>query len=112
MFMNGTRQAGEILGSFSHNFLCNWGLSPSRYDAHLYFFRDQMGFILVAVVVDDLTFSSNRRRLISSFKEKLSARFDVKYFGELLPYWLDNFTWPRIHQSRSNFARETSFGIL
>ena len=40
-----------------------------------------MEYITLAVVVDDLAFSSNSTRLMDMLKERLSANFKVKLFG-------------------------------
>lgn len=40
-------------------------------------------FIVVVIVVHDLTFGSNDHVLLEEFKTKLSGTLDVKLFGEI-----------------------------
>lgn len=42
-----------------------------------------LDFVILAIFVDDLEFTSNSTRLMNYLKLDMSAAFDVKLFGEL-----------------------------
>ena len=79
----GARQSGRIWGNVLHEKLTKWGFQPSTVDPRLYFFRQQTGYILLCVVVDDIAFASNNTRLLTQFKEQMQASFQVKLYGRL-----------------------------
>lgn len=81
--MYGTKQTGKIWGSLLEKCLHSWKSQTSSFDARLYFFRQNEAFIIVAIVVDDISFASNSHSLMTWFKEKLSAQFDIRLFGSL-----------------------------
>ena len=78
-----TKQAGKIWGLLLETCLHSWQFQTSSYDARLYFFQRGKAFIIVAIVVYDISFASSSHSLLTWFKEKLSAQFDVKLFGSL-----------------------------
>ena len=49
----------------------------------MYFQRFNNSFITLCVVVDDIAFASNDTNLITHFKAKMKASFEVKLYGEL-----------------------------
>ena len=77
----GKKQAENIWDSVVHGDLIQWGFKVSHFDNRLYFLRVGEQFILL--VVDDMAFAINRRHLLEQLKTKLSATFDVKFFGSL-----------------------------
>lgn len=81
--MYGIRQAGRIWGSLLVEKLDLWGFKHSTTDERLLFLSVGSSFVLLVIVVDDLAFSSNSPELLADFKDRLSATFDVKFFGEL-----------------------------
>ena len=78
-----TKQAGEIWGSLLDKQLKEWGFKNSEYDNRIYFYVTGSKFIMFAIVVYDLAFSSNSPSLLRGFKSKLDATFDVRIFGKL-----------------------------
>ena len=79
----GTRQAGEIWGSHLDKTLKQWGFKVSNIDNRVYFLLQGGEFLMLAIVVDDIAFSSNSPFLMQKLKSKLSATFSVKHFGQL-----------------------------
>ena len=79
----GLRQAGEICGSVIHVRFIKWGFQQSTQDQRLYFYRNENKFIILIVVVDDMSFASNDRSLINWFKEMLVKSIKVNFLGEL-----------------------------
>jgi len=79
----GTKQAGNIWGSLTHSELTSWGFRVSNFDARLYFLVINSRFVIIAIVVEDMSFVSNCRKLLEDVKMKLQGVFDVKLFGEL-----------------------------
>lgn len=63
-----------------------WGFKNSRYDQRINFLVQGNEFIIVAIVVDDLAFSSNSPRFKKLLKLHLTASFDVKLFGSLTSF--------------------------
>ncbi len=57
-FLNATKQAGEIWVSWLNKKLKERGFNNSEYDNHIYFYFIGSEFIMLAIVVDDLAFSS------------------------------------------------------
>ena len=79
----GVRQAANLWGfTFQHRIL-SWGFQVSHFDVRIYFLRRGSSFIILAIVVDDMSFESNYRNMLEHFKNKLRATFDVKLFGPL-----------------------------
>lgn len=83
MSLYGTLQAGRILESVIHNNLLKWGLKVSNFDPRLYFFRRGQSFIIILIVVLDISFSTNDNTLLNQVKSTLSATYDVKLCGHL-----------------------------
>ncbi len=82
----GTKQAGEIWGSLLGNSLKNLGFANSTYDDRIYLYNDGTGFVIVAIVVDDLAFASNSNQLLQKLKTHLSTNYDMKIFGKLTSF--------------------------
>lgn len=81
--MYGIKQAGEIWGSLLCEPLLNWGFTRSAVDPRIFFKVAGSEFIMLVIVVDDLTFTSNSVRLLDYFKQRLRGSSDVKLFGPL-----------------------------
>lgn len=79
----GLRQAGNIWGSLLHNALVEWGFETSAFDQRLYLFRHDDQFIIIAIVVDDMAFSSNSRTMLKQLYNKLHLEFNITLFGDL-----------------------------
>ena len=79
----GVKQAGNIWGSVVHGDIVQWRFKVSKFDSRLYFLRIGEDFIIIALVVDDMCFATNNRELLDQLKFKLSAKFDVKFYGSL-----------------------------
>ena len=47
------------------------------------FRKSGSSFIILIIVVDDLTMATNSRDMLDEFKANMSKAFDVKFFGEL-----------------------------
>lgn len=75
------RQAGLIWGSFFEINILSWGFKKSGIDARVYFKVVGNEFIILVIIVDDMTFASNSQNLIDHFKQRMSEVFDVKFFG-------------------------------
>ena len=88
----GVKQAGNIWGSVVHGDLVQWGFKVSKFDSLLYFLRIGEDFIILALVVDDTCFATNNRELLDQLKFKLSAKFDVKFYGSLTSFMGWNIT--------------------
>lgn len=43
-------------------------------------------FIQVVIVVDDMLFASNSRRMLEEFKDRLKESFEVKFFPEVTSF--------------------------
>ena len=79
----GVLQAANLWGSSFHQRILSWGFKASHFDVRIYFLRRGSSFIILAIVVDDMSFVSNDRNMLEHFKNKLRATFDVKLFGPL-----------------------------
>ena len=79
----GTRQAGEIWSSHLDKTLKQWGFKVPSIDNRVYFLLQGGEFLMLAIVVDDIAFSSTSPNLMERVKSKLSATFSVKIFGQL-----------------------------
>lgn len=79
----GAKQAGKIWGNEIHQKLKSWKFTQSSVDPRLYYFSHIQDFILICVVVDDVTFCSNSHPMMIQFKENMKASFEVKFYGEL-----------------------------
>ena len=104
----GVKQAGNIWGSVVvHGDLIQWGFKVSKFDTRLYFLRVGGQFIIIALVVDDMAFATNSRDLLEQLKSKLSAKFDVKFFGSLSSFigWNVTYTQQGIKVDQKEYAR-------
>jgi len=79
----GAKQAGHLWGTLLDKDLTSWSFKQSCFDQRLYYLNIEKEFVIVAVVVDDMTYAYNSRSLFEQVKSKLRATFDVKLFGEL-----------------------------
>ena len=99
----GVRQAGNIWGSLVHSELLRWGFQVSKFDCRVYFLRSEFGFVIIAVVVDDISFAASERALLEQVKSKICATFDVKLYGSLRTFigWniIQSPTFIKIYQS-------------
>ena len=77
------RQAGEIWGTVLHSKFVEWGFKQSSQDQRLYFYKSGKHFINFIVVVDDMAISSNNRKLVEWFKNKLTQALKVKLLRTL-----------------------------
>jgi len=62
---------------------------------------------MLAIVVDDIAFSSNSPRLMNKFKAALSATFSVKLFGQLKSFvgWSINISHEFIKVDQRSYAK-------
>lgn len=85
--MYGLKQAGNIWCSLFIDTLTEWGFVKSKIDPRVLFKVDENNghkeFIIVVIVVDDMKFVSNSKRMLEHFKKKLAETFDVKLFGTI-----------------------------
>ncbi len=88
--------------------LKEWGFKNSEYDNGIYFYVTGSEFIMLAIFVDDLAFSSNSSSLLCSFKSKLHATFDVRLFGKLSYFigWNISHTNTGIRIDRSDYVKQ------
>ena len=87
----GTKQAREIWGSLQGKQLKEWGFKNFEYDNRIYFYVTGSEFAMLAIVVDDLAFSSNSSSLLLGFKSKLDANFDVDNIRKVVKgHWLEH----------------------
>ena len=104
----GLRQAGEIWGSLFCNTLLSWGYRISNIDKRMFFLVEGPHFVILLVVVDDMKFVSNSPSLMSTLKQKLSATFDVKLFGQLRTFigWEIQYLPGGIKVTQSRYAKD------
>lgn len=84
--MYGAKQAGQIWVSVLDQALRHWGFSSSRYDERIYFKSVGSDFLILSIVVDELSFASNSTNLMHRLKTRLRAEFNVKLFGKLTSF--------------------------
>jgi len=103
----GTKQAGNIWGSLARRELISWGFKVSHFDARVYFLLVNGRFVVISIVVDDMSFASNCRKLLEEVKHELRATFDVKLLGDLSSFIGWNITrTPRgIKVDQQEYAR-------
>ena len=63
---------------------------------------------MIAIVVDDLAFSSNSPVLLHEFKSKLSATVDVRLFGKITNFigWNISYSIKGIRTDQRGYAKQ------
>ena len=111
----GLRQAGEIWGSLLCITLLTWGFQVSNIDKRVYLLDVGTEFVIILVVVDDMTFVSNSTSLLNRIQLHLAATFDVKLFGKLQTFigWELTYTELGIRVTQTLYAKSllTRFGL-
>ena len=84
------------------------GFKVSNIDNRVYFLLQGGEFLMLAIFVDDIPFSSNSFNLMERFQSKLSATFSVKLFGRLKSFvgWTINITDSYIKVDQRSYARK------
>ncbi len=103
----GSKQAGEIWGSYLDEILKKSGFSSPSLDNCIYLRLEVREFLMLAIVVDDIDLSSNSSRMMKKFKSALSATLSVKLFGYLRSFvgWTTSINGKSIKIDQRSYAK-------
>ena len=71
------------MGKSIHDKRILWKFTQCSVDPRLYYFVYKDEFIVVFVVVDDISFDSNNTRMMKEFKQNMGTTVNVIFFGKL-----------------------------
>lgn len=100
------RQAGGFHGSVLQKFLFSIGFQVSSFDARPYLLNGSTEFLILAVVVDDITISNNSHNLLAEVRDYLASKFDVKFCGAFTTVisWTLNPTFKGIKIDKKSYV--------
>lgn len=104
----GLKQAVKIWGSLLMETVTSFCFAPTESNSRVLTARTGNDFVHVLIVVDDMLFAINSRRLLDKLKDRLREHFDVKFFEELTTFigWEIRRTSCGMKISQERYANE------